>query len=229
VFCKKYQIRRNNENNGQTPYKTEQKQVMKKSATQQKLVSEDSSVASEILKRNTYRRNKIVSNELVKSQPKLELQDVIKDDSIMSKIKSTFTPIISIIDNQISKSVERDCNKSEYRNEKPLKYKSPKSVEDSFQITPVKTEVECMKIDDSNTEIRSREKRVLITSPYNNSQNEKKESKNEIHLDKSSDVDTISLNDTKNSPNKITKFDILNEFMTPKNLESRKRAQSEEN
>lgn len=229
VFCKKYQIRRNNENNGQMPYKTEQKQTMKKSATEQYLVKEDSSIASEILKRNTYRRNKVVSNELVKSQPKLELPEVVKDDSIINKIKNTFTPIISIIDSQISKSVERNYNKSEYRNEKPLKYQSPKSVTAPIDITPVKKEVECAKIDDSNTEIRSREKRVLITSPYNNSQNEKKESKIEVQWDQSSDTDTISLNDTKNSPNKITKFDILNEFMTPKNWESRKRAQSQEN
>ena len=55
---------------------------------------------------------------------------------------------------------------------------------------------------------------------------EKEESKNSIT--NSSEEDTISLNETSLSPNKQTKFDVLDQFMTPKNNdEMRQRSQSE--
>jgi hypothetical protein len=211
VFSKKYQIHRNTEKDMQMPYKSEQKHLMKKSVTNHKLLTEDHTLSSNG-RRNTYRKNIIMSNALAHTQSK-------------RVIKTIMNPI----ENQMNKKVKKDLNTSAvYINEKLLKYKSPKTVKDSFDVTPVKNVVECLRVYEPKTEVRPKEKKVAITSPLNISLNEKKEESKQEYTDQYSDVDTISLNDTKNSPNRKTKYDILNEYMTPRNLDSFKRVRSEE-
>jgi hypothetical protein len=213
VFNKKYQIHRNTEKDMQMPYKSEQKHLMKKSVTDHKLLTEDHTISSNISKRNTYRKNTVMNNAITHTQTK-------------RAIKTIMNPI----QNQMNKKVVKDLNVSAiYKNEKPLKYKTPRAVKDSFDVTPDKNVVGCLKVYEPKTEARPKEKKVAIASPLRILINERKEDSKHEYTDHYSDADTISLDDTKNSPRRITKYDILNEYMTPRNLDTFKRVRSEEN
>lgn len=167
-----------------------------------------------------------------------EWREERKENNLLELITEKVAPLLTLIQNRnLSKSVERDLSKvaGDYRNDKPLRFATPKPTSRLFEIsTDTQNEFQIQKkldpeIVKNQEENESKKKIEEDKLSDENCSNGSKDAKvNDSRSISSSDEDTISLNETKLSPNKQSKFDILDQFMSPQNSdEVRNRSQSE--
>ena len=230
VFKKKYQIKRDNEANKTTlnSYKSCEKGLGFETSRQkdEKLFKESSfKKYNSVHKKGQYQTR----------QPTASVDDKANFFDKTPKVEDTPAPNSSTV-----KESTRSSERSKFAyykgkkadNDKPFKYTSHEDdvQEDNANIEMVSNRHDYKVKPNFQPECEKRKtqkNQVIDMSLLKIPQNEPGVNDDD-NIDLTLNEETIEMLDSVDSPNKRNKFDVLDDFMTPKVTESRKRAQSEE-
>jgi hypothetical protein len=232
AFNKKYQIKRSEEkkmSNSKSMDKGLGSSVKKSQIVHKKPASKFTWMTvnrSHLSRSNTYQMLNTERNAADKTQK----------DGLIDAQKELISPISNEIqDRAISETRIRSAKSVEAnaRNDRPFQYVNPreKQEEQTSQLNNVMKIIQTKEksiLEPKTATKKIEKKQVIDCSQVEITQTEPDVKESDL-LEITMNDETFSLNESKDSPSKKNKYDVLDEFMTPKVTDNRKRAQSEEN